>query len=170
MKKMLYYLLVMLCTFALLPGCIGDKEIDTDSVGFEPKENEKLSEDELGALIFHAKQFLYTAKNLRLEQKHREIIRDTDPIVRIKYSAPKYGRIELEWPIAKSTVLLLSARGRLMKNKQDWVAEILTGADSGISDAELKRRREEDLAYEKAVKEIYGEDGMPDDDEGFGVD
>ena len=114
---------------------------------FQPEEADKLTPEELESIIWHAKNFIESNKSLRLGSAHRRKVRDNDPVVRIFYSARKYGRIELEWPISSNAVVLLSSRGDLLSKKQPWVLEILAGRqEGGLSDAELDMWRNVDEA------------------------
>ena len=114
---------------------------------FQPTEADKLTKEELESIIWHAKKFIASNKNLRLGSHHRQMIQENDPVVRIAYSAKKYGRIELEWPISSDTVVLLSSRGDLLSKRQAWVLEILSGKQKGgLSDAELEMWRNVDSA------------------------
>ena len=114
---------------------------------FEPAESDKLTQEETESIIWHAKNFIVSNKSLRLGHNHRQMIQDNDPVVRIFYSAKKYGRIELEWPISPDTVVLLSSRGDLLSKRQPWVLEILSGKQKGgLSDDELEMWRNVDTA------------------------
>ena len=116
---------------------------------FQPAESDKLTKEEIESIIWHAKHFIASNKNLRLGTNHRKMIQDNEPVTRIFYSAKKYGRIELEWPISSDTVVLLSSRGDLLSKKQPWVLEILSGKQKGgLSDAELEQWRNVDTAEE----------------------
>jgi len=116
---------------------------------FQPAESDKLTKEETESIIWHAKNFISSNKSLRLGKHHRQMIQDNDPVVRVFYSAKKYGRIELEWPISSDTVVLLSSRGDLLSKRQPWVLEILSGKQKGgLSDAELEQWRNVDTAEE----------------------
>lgn len=116
---------------------------------FQPAESDKLTKEEIESIIWHAKHFIASNKNLRLGTKHRKMIQDNEPVTRIFYGAKKYGRIELEWPISSDTVVLLSSRGDLLSKRQPWVLEILSGKQKGgLSDAELEQWRNVDTAEE----------------------
>ena len=124
---------------------------------FEPTEADKLTEEETESIIWHARNFISSNRNLRLGTKHRQMIRDNDPVVRVVYSAKKYGRLELEWPISSDTVVLLSSRGDLLSKRQPWELEIMSGKQKGgLSDAELEQWRNVDAA------EDFEEDGAGD--------
>lgn len=116
---------------------------------FEPTEADKLTKEETDSIIWHAKNFIVSNKNLRLGKVHRKMIQDNEPVTRIFYSGKKHGRIELEWPISSDTVVLLSSRGDLLSKRQPWVLEILSGKQKGgLSDAELEQWRNVDTAEE----------------------
>ena len=124
---------------------------------FQPTEADKLTQEELDSIIWHAKRFISSNKNLRLGTQHRKMIQDNEPVTRVFYSAKKYGRIELEWPISSDSVVLLWSRGDLLSKKQAWVLEILSGKQKGgLSDAELEQWRNVDTA------EDFEDDGMWD--------
>ena len=116
---------------------------------FQPAESDKLTAEELESIIWHAKHFIASNKNLRLGSHHRQMIQDNEPVTRIFYSAKKYGRIELEWPISSDTVVLLSSHGDLLSKRQPWELEIMSGKQKGgLSDAELEQWRNVDTADE----------------------
>ena len=116
---------------------------------FQPTEADKLTKEETESIIWHAKHFIASNKNLRLGSHHRKLIQDNDPVTRVFYSGKKYGKIELEWPISSDTVVLLSSRGDLLSKRQPWVLEILSGKQKGgLSDAELEQWRNVDTADE----------------------
>ena len=136
-------------------GACGTTEPVSDPF-FQPAESDKLTKEELESIIWHAKNFIASNRNLRLGSHHRKAIQENDPVVRIAYSAKKYGRIELEWPISADTVVLLSSRGDLLSKRQAWVLEILSGKQKGgLSDAELEMWRNVDSA-EDAGDDDYG--------------
>lgn len=133
---------------------------------FKPTEADKLTKEELESIIWHAKHFIASNRNLRLGSNHRKMIQDNDPVVRIAYSAKKYGRIELEWPISSDSVVLLSSRGDLLSKRQAWVLEILSGKQKGgLSDAELEQWRNvdsaEDAGDDAGVWETLGVEPIP---------
>ena len=129
-------------------GACGTTEPVSDPF-FQPAESDKLTKEELESIIWHAKNFIASNRNLRLGTNHRKMIRDNEPVTRVFYSAKKYGRIELEWPISSDTVVLLSSRGDLLSKRQPWVLEIMSGKQKGgLSDAELEQWRNVDTAEE----------------------
>ena len=116
---------------------------------FQPTEADMLTKEEIESIIWHAKNFITSNKNLRLGTHHRKLIQDNDPVTRIIYSGKKHGRIELEWPISSDTVVLLSSHGDLLSKRQPWVLEILSGKQKGgLSEAELDQWRNVDTADE----------------------
>ena len=124
---------------------------------FQATEADKLTQEELESIIWHAKRFISSNRNLRLGAQHRKMVQDNDPVVRVFYSAKKYGRIELEWPISSDSVVLRWSRGDLLSKKQAWVLEILSEKQKGgLSDAEIEQWRNVDTA------EDFEDDGMWD--------
>ena len=116
---------------------------------FQPTEADKLTEEETESIIWHARNFIASNRNLRLGKNHRRMIQENDPVVRVMYSGKKYGRLELEWPISSDTVVLLSSRGDLLSKRQPWELEIMSGKQKGgLSDAELEQWRNVDTADE----------------------
>ena len=144
MKLRLLILFLLPLSFAL--GACRSSEPVSDPF-FQPTEADKLTKEETDSIIWHAKNFISSNKSLRLGKHHRQLIQDNDPVVRVFYSAKKYGRIELEWPISDDTVVLLSSRGDLLSKRQPWVLEILSGKQKGgLSDDELEMWRNVDTA------------------------
>ena len=150
--KLRSLILLLPLAFALGVSC-RSSDVVSDPF-FQPTEADKLTKEETESIIWHAKHFIASNKNLRLGSHHRQMIQDNEPVTRIFYSAKKYGRIELEWPISSDTVVLLSSRGDLLSKRQPWVLEIMSGKQKGgLSDAELEQWRNVDAA------EDFEEDG-----------
>ena len=144
MKLRILVLLLLSLAFSL--GACSSSQVVSDPF-FQPAESDKLTKEEIESIIWHAKHFIASNKSLRLGTNHRKMIQDNEPVTRIFYSAKKYGRIELEWPISDDTVVLLSSRGDLLSKRQPWVLEILSGKQKGgLSDAELEQWRNVDTA------------------------
>ena len=140
--------LLLLLPLAVALGACSSTQTVSDPF-FQPSESDKLTKEETESIIWHAKHFIASNKNLRLGTNHRKMIQDNEPVTRIFYSAKKYGRIELEWPISSDTVVLLSSRGDLLSKRQPWVLEIMSGKQKGgLSDAELEQWRNVDTAEE----------------------
>lgn len=140
-------LILFLSLTAILGACRSTETVSDPF--FQPTEADMLTKEETESIIWHAKNFITSNKNLRLGKNHRQMIQDNEPVTRIVYSGKKYGRIELEWPISSDTVVLLSSRGDLLSKRQPWVLEILSGKQKGgLSDAELEQWRNVDTADE----------------------
>ena len=147
-------LILFLSLTAVLGACRSTETVSDPF--FQPTEADKLTQEEIESIIWHAKNFIASNKSLRLGTAHRKMVQDNDPVTRIVYSGKKYGRIELEWPISSDTVVLLSSHGDLLSKRQPWVLEILSGKQKGgLSDAELDQWRNVDT-----------EDEFEDDDAG----
>ena len=154
MKLRVLILFLISLTFFL--GACQSSEPVSDPF-FEPTEADKLTEAELESIIWHARNFISSNRNLRLGSKHRQMVQENDPVVRVVYSGKKYGRLELEWPISSDTVVLLSSRGDLLSKRQPWMLEILSGKQKGgLSDAELEQWRNVDTADEFEAEESGG--------------
>ena len=146
MKTRVLILFLISLTFVL--GSCQSSEPVSDPF-FQPAEADKLTEEELDSIIWHARNFISSNRNLRLGSKHRQMVQENDPVVRVVYSGKKYGRLELEWPISTDTVVLLSSRGDLLSKRQPWELEIMSGKQKGgLSDAELDMWRNVDTADE----------------------
>ena len=143
--KLRILILLLLPLFFVMGACRSSQVVSDPF--FQPTEADKLTKEETDSIIWHAKNFITANKNLRLGPKHRKMIQDNEPVTRIFYSAKKYGRIELEWPISSDTVVLLSSRGDLLSKRQPWVLEIMSAKQKGgLSDAELEQWRNVDSA------------------------
>ena len=144
MKLRILILLLLPLAFSL-GACTTSRTVSDPF--YEPTEADKLTKEETESIIWHAKNFIASNKNLRLGSQHRKMIQDNEPVTRVFYSGKKYGRIELEWPISSDTVVLLSSRGDLLSKRQPWVLEIMSGKQKGgLSDAELEQWRNVDTA------------------------
>lgn len=148
-------LILFLSMTAVLGACRSTETVSDPF--FQPTEADMLTKEETESIIWHAKNFITSNKNLRLGKNHRKMIQDNDPVTRIVYSGKKHGRIELEWPISSDTVVLLSSRGDLLSKRQPWMLEILSGKQKGgLSDAELEQWRNVDTADEFEAEELGG--------------
>ena len=148
-------LILFLSMTAVLGACRSTETVSDPF--FQPTEADMLTKEETESIIWHAKNFITSNKNLRLGKNHRKMIQDNDPVTRIVYSGKKHGRIELEWPIPSDTVVLLSSRGDLLSKRQPWMLEILSGKQKGgLSDAELEQWRNVDTADEFEAEESGG--------------
>ncbi len=148
-------LILFLSMTAVLGACRSTETVSDPF--FQPTEADMLTKEETESIIWHAKNFITSNKNLRLGKNHRKMIQDNDPVTRIIYSGKKHGRIELEWPISSDTVVLLSSRGDLLSKRQPWMLEILSGKQKGgLSDAELEQWRNVDTADEFEAEESGG--------------
>ena len=148
-------LILFLSMTAILGACRSTETVSDPF--FQPTEADMLTKEETESIIWHAKNFITSNKNLRLGKNHRKMIQDNDPVTRIVYSGKKHGRIELEWPISSDTVVLLSSRGDLLSKRQPWMLEILSGKQKGgLSDAELEQWRNVDTADEFEAEESGG--------------
>ena len=148
-------LILFLSMTAVLGACRSTETVSDPF--FQPTEADMLTKEETESIIWHAKNFITSNKNLRLGKNHRKMIQDNDPVTRIVYSGKKHGRIELEWPISSDTVVLLSSRGDLLSKRQPWMLEILSGKQKGgLSDAELEQWRNVDTADEFEAEESGG--------------
>ncbi|MBR2963673.1 MAG: hypothetical protein IKC53_05660 [Lentisphaeria bacterium] len=148
-------LILFLSMTAVLGACRSTETVSDPF--FQPTEADMLTKEETESIIWHAKNFITSNKNLRLGKNHRKMIQDNAPVTRIVYSGKKHGRIELEWPISSDTVVLLSSRGDLLSKRQPWMLEILSGKQKGgLSDAELEQWRNVDTADEFEAEESGG--------------
>lgn len=108
-------------------GCAGQTELDPF---FKPGKEDILSENELAALTWHARQFIAASKHVRLKPDARKFVRDTEPSVHIRYLAHKYGKIHMLWFLTPQTRLILSGVGPLTRKEFPWNLEINTTAAS----------------------------------------
>ena len=91
-------LILFLSMTAVLGACRSTETVSDPF--FQPTEADMLTKEETESIIWHAKNFITSNKNLRLGKNHRKMIQDNDPVTRIIYSGKKHGRIEHEWPIS----------------------------------------------------------------------
>ena len=160
--KLRILILFLLSLTVVLSACRSTEEVIDPF--FQPTEADKLTKEETESIIWHAKNFIASNKNLRLGSNHRKMIQDNEPVTRIVYSGKKHGRIELEWPISSDTVVLLSSRGDLLSKRQPWVLEILSGKQKGgLSETELEMWRNVDTAdeFEAGEWETLGVEPIP---------
>ena len=89
-------LILFLVSLVFVLGSCQTSESVSDPF-FQPTEADKLTEEETESIIWHARNFISSNRNLRLGTHHRKMIQENDPVVRVIYSGKKYGRLQLEW-------------------------------------------------------------------------
>ncbi len=116
-----------------------DSEIYVDPK-YEPSESDKLTQEEIDAIVYHAQQFVSQANLPRLREQHRRIIRTQKPEIRISYGGEKYGKIELEWRISPTTVMILWTHGKLTVRRPQWRLEVRVTSAPDRSQSQRKMR------------------------------
>ncbi len=106
---------------------------------FKPSESDKLTQQEYRELIWHARHFVAKSKNLRIDDVARQIIRDTDPKVQLKYFAEKYGQIRMVWRLNHESVLELSGTGKMIADEFPWKLQIKVLQESHPIPERLKK-------------------------------
>ncbi len=128
MKKMLLMCLVpvfLICAW-LSAGCRSDNDTEDEMVDFfyEPKDSDRLTEEEMLSLIHHARIFLDRSSKLRLTEEQKKIIQEEMPDAYVRYYGEKFGRLDLFWNLSYKKVLQLTARGHFNQQKLEWHVQI----------------------------------------------
>lgn len=124
-KVCLFLVLCCLC----LTGCYTPRG---PIPGFEATAKDKLTRAELENLIYHGKRFAVRSESVKRKLTPAQInyVQNTKPVVSEKYTAPKYGLLEMRWRITRITELILRSRGPLDVEKQNWELEICVTQES----------------------------------------
>lgn len=125
MKKLFFAFAALSAACLSFSSCAGgaEEEVYVDPQ-YEPSEEDKLTDEELDVIVYHAQRFVSEANLPRLQEPHRRIIRTRKPEIRISYGGRKYGKIELEWRISPTTVVILWAHGKLTERRPQWRLEV----------------------------------------------
>ncbi len=107
----------------LCAGCRSHQEQVPD-FDFKAGEADKLTPAERQAIVYHARQFVSQSKNLKIDKVAREIIRDTEPEMKMKYFGRKYGQIRMKWQLNRATELDLSGTGDMLSDEFPWKLQV----------------------------------------------
>lgn len=123
MRCLCAVLFLALFSSGLFSGCAPRR------VSFEPKPEDKLVDKEKFALIDYVRGFVLSSKRLKLTAEERKVIQSTDPVIRIHYTAPKTGKMNMRWDLPRERHLLAFCQGPLLtsKNPSDWKVTVITG-------------------------------------------
>lgn len=123
--RMTLWLFVAALLLRAVSGCVSSVKEDPF---FKPGQGDTLTEGELSALTWHARQFVASSKHVRLTPAARRFVRETQPSVQIRYLAPKHGKIRITWRLTPVTLLILTGTGPLTRKEFPWGLEINTTA------------------------------------------
>lgn len=123
MRRLIFALLLIPASLCFFGGCSQPR------MSFDPKPEDKLVDKEKFALIDYVRGFVLSSKRLKLTPDERKVIESTDPFIRIHYTAPKTGKMNMSWDLPRERHLLAFCQGPLLtsKNPSDWKITIVTG-------------------------------------------
>lgn len=129
---------IALCLLLVAVG-FGMASCTRERLSFEPTETERLTQKEKFALIDYVRGFVLSSKKLKLTSAEREIIRKTDPRIRIHYTAPKEGRLNMIWEFKAGRTLSALCHGPLQtrNNPTDWQINLTSGKRINAEDPAL---------------------------------
>lgn len=121
--KTLNAAVLIACFSAILCGCAGNS-VDKDKNRLTPTEEQ--------VVISHVRRFVLRSRKIRLNEKERSIIQSTDPLIGVRYTDSKTGRLSVRWPLPGYRIILLQRTGNLLSSeKADWTVRIITDQTSG---------------------------------------
>ena len=121
--KTLNAAILIACFSAILCGCAGNS-VDADKNLLTPTEEQ--------IVISHVRRFVLRSRKIRLNEKERSIIQSTDPVISVRYTDSKAGRLSVRWPLPGYRIILLQRTGNLLSSeKADWTVRIITDQTSG---------------------------------------
>ena len=123
--KTLNAAVLIACFSAILcgSGCAGNS-VDADKNRLTPTEEQ--------IVISHVRRFVLRSRKIRLNEKERRIIQSTDPVISVRYTDSKTGRLSVRWPLPGYRIILLQRTGNLLSSeKADWTVRIITDQTSG---------------------------------------
>lgn len=85
----------------------------------------ELTPKELGEVVYHARNFIVTAKKIRLMDEERAIIRDMKPEIDLRYHGYKSGRMTIEWRLPTNRLVRLTSVGDFLAKKPRWTVNLL---------------------------------------------
>ena len=113
----------------LLCGCASKK------LAFDPKPADMLTQREKYTLIDSVRRFISRSDKIirKLDQKEKDIINRTDPKIRIHYTAPKTGKLNMVWELADGRSLVANCEGKLPTkyNPTAWTITLTSGSFTG---------------------------------------
>lgn len=119
----------ILVTAMLLCGCASQK------LSFDPSPEDMLTEREKYTLIDSVRRFISRSDKItrKLSQAEKDIIKRTDPKIRIHYTAPKTGKLNMVWELADGRSLVANCEGKLPTkyNPTAWTITLTSGSFTG---------------------------------------
>ena len=121
--KTLNAAILIACISVILCGCAGNS-VDTDKNRLTPTEEQ--------IVISHVLRFVLRSRKIRLNEKERNIIQSTDPVISVRYTDSKTGRLSVRWPLPGYRIILLQRTGNFLSSETaDWTVRIITDQTSG---------------------------------------
>ena len=113
----------------LLCGCASQK------LAFDPNPEDMLTEREKFTLIDSVRRFILRSDkiNRKLNQTERDFINRNDPKIRIHYTAPKTGKLNMVWELSDGRSLIANCEGKLPTkyNPTAWTITLTSGSFTG---------------------------------------
>lgn len=118
-----------LCSAVLFCGCASRK------LAFDPKPEDMLTQREKFTLVDSVRRFIEKSPKItkKLNQAERDIIMRTDPKIRISYTAPKEGKLNMVWDFFDGRALIANCEGKLPAkyNPTAWTITLTSSSFSG---------------------------------------
>ncbi len=110
----------------LLCSCAGQTDgtgMETESGEYVPSEEDKLTKQEIKDYIHHAREIAGKAKLVSAE---REMIRELEPELDIRYRGRKRGKMTIEWKLPTTRLVRLTVTGDFLVKRPRWHLQIMT--------------------------------------------
>jgi len=126
----------LLLTAVFLLGACGCAD---RKLAFDPGPDDVLTQKEKFALIDYVRGFVLHSRRLsrKLNQAEKDIINRTDPKIRIHYTGPKTGKLNMVWEFFDGRALSALCEGKLQtkNNPTSWQINLTSGSHSGAESA-----------------------------------
>ena len=113
----------------LLCGCASQK------LSFDPKPSDMLTQREKYTLIDSVRRFISRSDKItrKLSQTEKDIIKRTDPKIRLHSTAPKTGKLNMVWELSDGRSLVANCEGKLPTkyNPTAWTITLTSGSFTG---------------------------------------
>ena len=125
-------------------------------------ESDAITEEERGAIIEYIRYFV-NRSNLHLSKAERNYVRNTEPIIKIRYTGKKRGELTVRWNFPNHRSLILKRKGHLLfEGEIRWDVRILTDYATPTSPRHFFGAKGEDIRIirpeaEEVLKQWQGD-------------
>lgn len=98
--------------------------------GGDVPEADMLTPEETSLVVTHIRNVIVKAKNLKLSDADRALVKDTEPRVKVHCTGHKSGKMTVKWSLENSRAVVVMVEGELLDEKPNMRVKILDDISS----------------------------------------